>query len=61
MLECCYFFNIRHVLYMLELLLLNFYTCYMSSKFASDACYCFFNIRPSMVSKKHSELAKKQT
>jgi hypothetical protein len=67
MLECCCFFNIRHVLYilellnMLELLLLNFCTCYMSSEFAFDACCYFFNIRPSMVSKNHSELANKQT
>jgi hypothetical protein len=66
MLECCCFFHIRHVLYILELLnmleflLLNFCTCYMSSKFAYDACYYFFNIRSAIVSKKHSELTKKQ-
>jgi hypothetical protein len=66
MLECCWFFNMRHVLYilewlnMLELLLLNFGTCYMSSKFVSDVCCCFFNIRPAMVSKKYLELVKKQ-
>jgi hypothetical protein len=50
MLECCCFFNIRHVLYilellnMLELMILNFCTCYMSSKFTSDACCYFFKI-----------------
>jgi hypothetical protein len=32
----------------------------MSSEFASDACCCFFNIRPAMVSKKHLDLTKKQ-
>jgi hypothetical protein len=64
MLECCCFFNIRHALYilellnMLELLLLNFCTCYMSSEFASDV-FCFFNIKPAMVNKKHLEVAKK--
>jgi hypothetical protein len=31
----------------------------MSSEFASDACCCFFNIRPVIVSKKHLELMKK--
>jgi hypothetical protein len=58
MLECCCFFNIRHVLYILELLFLNFCTCYMSSEFSSDAYY-FFNIMSAMVSKKHSEFMKK--
>jgi hypothetical protein len=53
------FFYIRRVLYilellnMLELLFLNVCTCYMSSEFASDACCCFFIIRPAMISKKH--------
>jgi hypothetical protein len=32
----------------------------MSSKFASDACCCFFNIRPVVVSKKILELMKKK-
>jgi hypothetical protein len=27
----------------------------------SNACCCFFNIRLAMISKKHSELMKKQT
>jgi hypothetical protein len=42
---------------MLELLLLNFNWLL---EFAFDAYYCFFNIRSDMVTKKHSELMKKQ-